>query len=211
MSPQAPGPRPQAPGHLIAFEGLDQSGKQTQAERLLAAFRAAGHASRVPDVSRNTRRRSAPRSAGRCRASATTSPTRCSCSTSPIASSSGRASSAWLAAGTMVVCDRYLASSIAYGEAQGVDAAWLTEIQRLPAAAVADDPARHPAGRVADAQESRRATSSSATCRCSAACAKATCARRRRSDWVRLEGRPATRTPCRPAVLSAVRSRLGLL
>src|SRR5262245_49641182 len=30
-------------GHLIAFEGLDQSGKQTQAERLLAAFRAAGH------------------------------------------------------------------------------------------------------------------------------------------------------------------------
>ena len=29
-------------GHLIAFEGLDQSGKQTQAERLLAAFRAAG-------------------------------------------------------------------------------------------------------------------------------------------------------------------------
>ena len=33
----------------------------------------------------------------------------------------------------MVVCDRYLASSIAYGEAQGLDAAWLTEIQsRLP-------------------------------------------------------------------------------
>ena len=30
----------------------------------------------------------------------------------------------------MVVCDRYLASSIAYGEAQGVDAEWLTEIQR---------------------------------------------------------------------------------
>src|SRR5688500_19384809 len=30
-------------GHLIAFEGLDQSGKQTQAERLLEAFRAAGH------------------------------------------------------------------------------------------------------------------------------------------------------------------------
>ena len=27
----------------------------------------------------------------------------------------------------MVVCDRYLASSIAYGEAQGVDAAWLDE------------------------------------------------------------------------------------
>ena len=29
-------------GHLIAFEGLDQSGKQTKAERLLAAFRDSG-------------------------------------------------------------------------------------------------------------------------------------------------------------------------
>ena len=31
----------------------------------------------------------------------------------------------------VVVCDRYLASSIAYGEAQGLDAAWLREIQRF--------------------------------------------------------------------------------
>ena len=30
----------------------------------------------------------------------------------------------------MLVCDRYLASSIAYGEAQGLDAAWLTDIQQ---------------------------------------------------------------------------------
>jgi dTMP kinase len=29
------------------------------------------------------------------------------------------------------VCDRYLASSIAYGEAQGLDAAWLRDIQRF--------------------------------------------------------------------------------
>jgi dTMP kinase len=35
-----------------------------------------------------------------------------------------------LAGGTIVVCDRYLASSIAYGEAHGLDAAWLREIQR---------------------------------------------------------------------------------
>jgi dTMP kinase len=33
-------------------------------------------------------------------------------------------------AGTIVVCDRYLASSIAYGDAQGLDAAWLTDIQK---------------------------------------------------------------------------------
>ena len=37
---------------------------------------------------------------------------------------------AWLAAGAMVICDRYLASSIAYGEAQGLDAAWLIDTQR---------------------------------------------------------------------------------
>jgi dTMP kinase len=35
-----------------------------------------------------------------------------------------------LAAGTVVVCDRYLASSVAYGEAFGLDGAWLSEIQR---------------------------------------------------------------------------------
>ena len=88
----------------------------------------------------------------------------------------------------MVVCDRYLASSIAYGEAQGVDAGVADRDPAVPAAAVADDPARHAAGRVAHAQESRRATSSSATCRCSAACARAICGRRSRPDWIRLEG-----------------------
>jgi dTMP kinase len=40
----------------------------------------------------------------------------------------------WMAAGEVVICDRYLASSIAYGEAHGIDPVWLTEIQRfLPA------------------------------------------------------------------------------
>jgi dTMP kinase len=29
-----------------------------------------------------------------------------------------------------VICDRYLASSIAYGESQGLDAAWLADAQR---------------------------------------------------------------------------------
>ena len=122
--------RPQPPGHLIAFEGLDQSGKQTQAERLLAAFRSAGHAAEFLTFPEYT---------------------------TAIGAEIGRALQgerdyqpdtlqllyianrfefkpkidAWLAAGTMVVCDRYLASSIAYGEAQGVDAAWLTAIQRL--------------------------------------------------------------------------------
>jgi dTMP kinase len=36
----------------------------------------------------------------------------------------------WLQSGAVVICDRYLASSIAYGEAHGLDPAWLTETQR---------------------------------------------------------------------------------
>ena len=40
----------------------------------------------------------------------------------------------WLSDGGVVVCDRYMASSIAYGEAHGLDAVWLADIQRfLPA------------------------------------------------------------------------------
>ena len=37
----------------------------------------------------------------------------------------------WLSGGLTVVCDRYVASSIAYGVAQGLDADWLSEIQRF--------------------------------------------------------------------------------
>ncbi|MEY4634652.1 MAG: Thymidylate kinase [Acidobacteriota bacterium] len=116
-------------GHLIAFEGLDQSGKQTQAERLLAAFRAAGHGAEFLTFPEYT---------------------------TAIGTEIGRALQGerhydpdtlqllyianrfefrpqirqWLEHGRMVVCDRYLASSIAYGEAQGLDAPWLAEIQR---------------------------------------------------------------------------------
>jgi dTMP kinase len=35
----------------------------------------------------------------------------------------------WMNAGGVVICDRYLASSVAYGEAQGLDADWLLRIQ----------------------------------------------------------------------------------
>ena len=41
----------------------------------------------------------------------------------------------WLSHDHVVVCDRYRASSVAYGEAQGLDPGWLEDIQRhLPAA-----------------------------------------------------------------------------
>jgi dTMP kinase len=115
---------------LIAFEGLDQSGKQTQAERLGAQLSADGcavHQLSFPDY------------------------------TTAIGAELGRALQgerdyaadvmqllyvanryeyrpqidAWLAAGAVVIADRYLASSVAYGEAQGLDPLWLEEIQRF--------------------------------------------------------------------------------
>jgi dTMP kinase len=116
-------------GHLIAFEGLDQSGKQTQAGRLLAAFKAGGHRAEFltfPEYhtaigaeighALQGERDYAP-------------------DTLQLLYIANRFEfrpriAAWLDAGTMVVCDRYLASSIAYGEAQGLDPAWLSEIQR---------------------------------------------------------------------------------
>jgi dTMP kinase len=116
-------------GLLIAFEGLDQSGKQTQAEllrdRLIAESRVVKLLS-FPDYG------------------------------TPIGEEIERALRGarnyaadvmqllyvanryeWRTEierlrreGTIVICDRYLASSVAYGEAQGLDAAWLMEIQR---------------------------------------------------------------------------------
>jgi dTMP kinase len=120
-------------GALIAFEGLDQSGKQTQAEGLrdlvvsrgrecvLLSFpdygtAIGGEISRAlhggGDYAADTLQLLyvANRYEKRARIEAL------------------------LAAGTIIVCDRYLASSVAYGEAQGLDAGWLAEIQRfLPA------------------------------------------------------------------------------
>jgi len=117
-------------GLLIAFEGLDQSGKQTQAESLRDYFVSLGRDCRLmsfPDY------------------------------TTAIGSEISRAlhgerdypadtmqllyvanryehrggMEALLKAGAVIVCDRYMASSIAYGEAQGLDPVWLEDIQRF--------------------------------------------------------------------------------
>jgi dTMP kinase len=116
-------------GLLIAFEGLDQSGKQTQAERLR---------DRVVEAGRLVRLLSFP------------------AYDTAIGTEIGRALQGdrdygpdvmqllyvanryeWkpqiefeLGRGTVLICDRYLASSIAYGEAQGLDPAWLTDMQK---------------------------------------------------------------------------------
>jgi dTMP kinase len=116
-------------GLLIAFEGLDQSGKQTQAQLLCERLEVAARRVRVvsfPDYG------------------------------TAIGAELGRALRGerdygpdvmqllyvanryeWkpeiersLQAGMVVLCDRYLASSVAYGEAQGLDPAWLVEAQK---------------------------------------------------------------------------------
>ena len=118
--------------------------------------------------------------------------------------------SQWLDAGTMVVCDRYLASSIAYGEAQGVDAALADRDPAVPAATVADAAARHPAGRVAAPQEggARQVRARPAVARPRAR--ELPSPGGRRADWVRLDGHQ-DKDAVSAAVLSAVRSQLGLL
>ena len=116
-------------GLLIAFEGLDQSGKQTQAEHLR---------DRLVEAGRRVRLLSFP------------------AYETPIGTEIRKALDGtrdWgadvmqllyianryearpmiereLERGTILVCDRYMASSIAYGESQGLDAVWLRDVQQ---------------------------------------------------------------------------------
>ena len=116
-------------GLLIAFEGLDQSGKQTQAELLRDRVVASGRLVRLLSFPAYD---------------------------TPIGaeiSQALRGSRDWaadvmqllyianryeakprieeaLAQGVILICDRYVASSVAYGDAQGLDSSWLVEVQR---------------------------------------------------------------------------------
>ncbi len=194
-------------GHLVAFEGLDQSGKQTQADCLAAALRGEGrevHLLSFPDYA------------------------------TPIGSEIGRALrgerdfapdvmqllyvanryeyrariESWLAAGGLVVCDRYLASSVAYGEAQGLDAAWLTLLQQRlpqPALTVLLDIAP-------EASLQRKALERDRYERDLALLARVRASYHRQSaapGWVRIDG-AQPRHAVTEGVLAAVRSRLGL-
>ena len=116
-------------GILIAFEGLDQSGKQTQAERLKAAVEERGRTAVLLDFpSYETR-------IGQEIGAALQGEREYGPDTMQILYVANRYEKKprieqLLAAGTVVICDRYLASSIAYGEAQGLDGAWLREMQK---------------------------------------------------------------------------------
>ena len=120
-------------GLLIAFEGLDQSGKQTQAETLRADMRARG---RTCDLLSFPAYETA---IGREIEAALHGAREYGADVMQLLYVANRFEykpriEAALAGGTVVVCDRYLASSIAYGEAHGLDPAWLGEMQKyLPA------------------------------------------------------------------------------
>jgi dTMP kinase len=195
-------------GHLIAFEGLDQSGKQTQAERLLDAFRSAGrHAEFVtfPEYSTDI---------GHEIECALRGERDYQPDTLQLLYIANRFEfkpqiDSWLGAGTIVVCDRYLASSIAYGDAQGVDAAWLTEIQRFlpqPSLTLFMDmaPEVSLARKKADRDKFERDMPLLGRVR------ESYSRQAQAPGWVRIDA-GQDKDAVSAAVLSAVRSRLGLL
>src|SRR5436190_2946657 len=124
------------PGHLIAFEGLDQSGKQTQTERLRDRLKQDGHKARLvsfPDYATSIGEEIARALQGEREYGPDVM------QLLYIANRYERKPDLqrWLEGGLMLVCDRYTASSVAYGEAQGLDPAWLTDAQKfLPPAAL---------------------------------------------------------------------------
>jgi dTMP kinase len=115
---------------LIAFEGLDQSGKETQAQQLRERLRAAGRKVRLlsfPDYGTSIGEEIARALAGERDYGADVMQLLF------VANRHERreAMIEWLNGGLILLCDRYRASSIAYGEAQGLDVKWLEDIQRL--------------------------------------------------------------------------------
>jgi dTMP kinase len=115
---------------LIAFEGLDQSGKETQAHLLRLALEAAGRSVEsltfpCDDTPIGQEIRSALAGAREYTADVM-----------QLLFIANRHEhrpqiEQWLDAGVVVVCDRYLASSVAYGEALGLDPVWLEQTQRF--------------------------------------------------------------------------------
>ncbi|MDQ3346544.1 MAG: dTMP kinase [Acidobacteriota bacterium] len=117
-------------GILIAFEGLDQSGKQTQAEGVRTEVAARGRECRLfcfPDYTTAIGAEIGQALQGGREYSPDVM------QLMYVANRHERRADMvrLLEDGAVLVCDRYLASSIAYGEAQGLDAGWLADIQRF--------------------------------------------------------------------------------
>lgn len=114
---------------LIAFEGLDQSGKETQTRHLRARLEHEGRKVRMasfPDYETPIGREIA----GALKGDHEFGP-----EVMQLLYVANRFEYrprllTWLAAGDVVLCDRYCASSVAYGDAQGLEVDWLQDIQR---------------------------------------------------------------------------------
>jgi dTMP kinase len=121
---------------LIAFEGLDQSGKATQASHLRARLEQDGwkvHPLSFPDYDTPIGHEIRKALAGERDFGADVLQLLYVANRLEYRPRIER----WLDAGEIVICDRYRASSVAYGEAQGLDPVWLDEVQRvLPLASV---------------------------------------------------------------------------
>ena len=116
-------------GVLIAFEGLDQSGKQTQAERLRDRLKEEGRKSRLvsfPDYGTSIGEEIARALQGEREYEADVM------QLLYVANRYERKPDLqrWLDGGLVLVCDRYAASSVAYGEAFGLDPEWLSDVQK---------------------------------------------------------------------------------
>lgn len=127
---------PGTSGRLIAFEGLDQSGKQTQAEMLRDRLKEGGRKSRLvsfPDYATSIGEEIARALQGEREYGPDVM------QLLYIANRYERKADLlrWLEGGLILVCDRYTSSSVAYGDASGLDAQWLVDLQKyLPAAAM---------------------------------------------------------------------------
>jgi dTMP kinase len=196
-------------GALIAFEGLDQSGKQTQAERLAAALVERGRGVQLlsfPDYDTAIGGEIGRALRGEREYEPDTLQLLYVANRYEFRPAIERA----LGDDRVVVCDRYLASTIAYGEAQGLDPDWLTAIQRhLPQPALTvllDIP---PEASLQRKQRARDRYEQDL-----ALLARVRDSYRRQAaaspDWVHVDG-AAGKDAVTAAVVSAVRSRLGLL
>lgn len=195
-------------GALIVFEGLDQSGKQTQAESLRDRLKLSGLRARLvsfPDYGTSIGEEIARALAGEREYGPEVM------QLLYVANRYERKDDLhrWLDGGLILVCDRYVASSVAYGEAQGLDAVWLTELQRFlpaPALTIMLDIAPETAVR-------RKAVGRDRYERDLAMQARVRESYRRQAreqDWAFIEGE-RDKEPIADEVLTVVRSRLALL
>jgi dTMP kinase len=194
-------------GQFIAFEGLDQSGKQTQAELLRDSLKADGRKSRLvsfPDYGTSIGEEIARALQGEREYGADVM------QLLYVANRYERKSDLlrWVDGGLILVCDRYTASSIAYGEAHGLDAAWLGDIQRFlpaPHLTILLDIAPHTAvGRKAAARD-RFERDLELLARVRASYRRQAAA----AGWVHLEGERG-RAEVTADVIQSVETRLGL-